>query len=122
MKQTGRKTGTPKTGGRKKGSPNVLTTDVKRELLEAFHELGGKDFLLKLAEENPQLVTPLLAKCIPNEQQVNVSHEVDLGAAMREAEKRLAAFQENMRDITPPIKTIEHEEPAPKSKKWPGYD
>jgi hypothetical protein len=42
----GRKPGSPKTGGRKKGTPNKLTADVKAMVLEALDRAGGVSYLL----------------------------------------------------------------------------
>ena len=111
----GRKKGSPKVGGRSKGSRNVLSTDVKRELLIAFEELGGKEFLVRLANDQPGVFANLIGKLIPQEQTVSVTHNINLGAAMTEAEARL--------------KTIEHEPSQPfeieardQHVKWPGYE
>lgn len=42
----GRKPGTPKTGGRQKGTPNRLTSDVKAMILEALDKAGGVSYLV----------------------------------------------------------------------------
>lgn len=42
----GRKPGTPKTGGRQKGTPNKLTADVKAMILEALDKAGGVKYLV----------------------------------------------------------------------------
>lgn len=42
----GRKPGTPKTGGRQKGTPNKVSADVKQMVLEALGKAGGAQYLL----------------------------------------------------------------------------
>lgn len=54
--------------GRQKGTRNRFTT-VKNALIEAFDEVGGVDYLIKLArsrKDRGHFVT-LLGKCIPTE-------------------------------------------------------
>ena len=57
--------GHKKKGGRKKGIPNKMTVEVKTAILEAFKELGGVEYLVKVGEENPQVFCSLLAKVLP---------------------------------------------------------
>lgn len=61
----GRKPGTPKTGGRKKGTPNKLTADVKTMVLEALDKAGGVAYLLKQSESNPTAFLTLVGKVLP---------------------------------------------------------
>lgn len=57
--------GNPK--GRTPGIQNKIPTSVKEATFEAFKELGGVDYLIKIAKERPQLFMPLLAKIVPIE-------------------------------------------------------
>ena len=41
-----------KTGGRKKGTPNKQTKEVKQNLIEAFEKLGGLDGMVDWASKN----------------------------------------------------------------------
>lgn len=50
---TGRKPGTPKTGGRKKGTPNKTTTVAKEAIALAAEKLGGTERLVSWAKEDP---------------------------------------------------------------------
>ncbi|MNK63126.1 hypothetical protein D3C87_823330 [compost metagenome] len=50
---TGRKPGTPKTGGRKKGTPNKTTTVAKEAIALAAEALGGTARLVDWAKEDP---------------------------------------------------------------------
>lgn len=54
-----------KTGGRKKGTPNKTTMEVKAALLEAFDDLGGVESLVAWATENPTEFYKLWAKVMP---------------------------------------------------------
>lgn len=63
----GKKPGSPKTGGRKKGTPNKLTADVKGMILQALDEAGGKDYLLAQALGNPNAFLTLVGKVLPKE-------------------------------------------------------
>lgn len=41
--------------------------DVREAIVTAFHTLGGRDYLVKLAKTRPELFLPLLAKIVPKE-------------------------------------------------------
>ena len=49
----GRKPGTPKTGGRLKGTPNKVTTLAKDAIAAAAERLGGIDRLVEWVREDP---------------------------------------------------------------------
>lgn len=49
----GRKPGTPKTGGRKKGTPNKTTAVAKDAIAQAAERLGGADRLVDWVKEDP---------------------------------------------------------------------
>src|SRR6188472_4506923 len=57
--------GAPKTGGREKGTPNKLSSDVKAMVLAALDRAGGEDYLLEQATANPKAFMSLLARIIP---------------------------------------------------------
>jgi hypothetical protein len=61
----GRKPGTPKTGGRVKGTPNRITADVKAMVLGALNAVGGQKYLEEQAHENPVAFMSLLGKVLP---------------------------------------------------------
>lgn len=56
-----------KTGGRVAGTPNQFTTKVKNAVEKAFDEVGGVDYLVKVAEEDPKTFCTLLGKCLPKD-------------------------------------------------------
>jgi hypothetical protein len=66
---TGRPKGTPKTGGRKKGTPNKISSALKDAILEAAEQAGGEDgivgYLVAQALANPVAFMSLLGKVLP---------------------------------------------------------
>jgi hypothetical protein len=70
----GSKRGRPKFGGRRKGTPNRITAELKDMILAAFDEAGGVDYLVKQAHSNPTVFLALVAKVLPL--QVRAEHDV----------------------------------------------
>lgn len=62
--------GSPKTGGRQKGTPNKLTVAAKEAFSLAFQGLGGVEGLIDWAKGNPDEFYKLYARLIP----VDVQH------------------------------------------------
>ncbi len=56
-----------KTGGRKKGTPNTMTKELSQMVLGALDELGGQDWLVQQARDEPSVFIPLLGKCLPKD-------------------------------------------------------
>lgn len=54
-----------KTGGRKKGTPNKLTGDLKDMILTALANKGGIRYLEKQADANPNAFLTLVGKVLP---------------------------------------------------------
>lgn len=69
MATTGRKKGTPKTGGRKKGTANKVTADVRAMVLTALEGVGGQEYLQQQARDNPSAFLTLVGKCLPTQMQ-----------------------------------------------------
>ncbi len=67
--------------GRKKGTPNVATRDMKEAMYQAFEAAGGVDYLKKLAKDEPRTFGTLLGKLIPAEIKADVTL-VDLEAIL----------------------------------------
>jgi len=61
----GPKPGSQRRGGRKKGTPNKISTKLKNAIENAFAALGGEDYLVKIAEEDPRTFCALLGKILP---------------------------------------------------------
>ena len=57
--------GSPKTGGRKKGTPNKINGDVKGMVLAALDKAGGPDYLLAQSEANPNAFMSLVGRVLP---------------------------------------------------------
>src|SRR5687767_14568884 len=51
--------------GRKKGSTNVLTREIKAAIENAFVELGGEKYLVRLGKKQPAVFAQLLGKLLP---------------------------------------------------------
>lgn len=68
-----------KTGGRKKGTPNKTTRDMKAAIMEAFEMAGGVDYLHMLAKDEPRTFATLLAKVLPSEN-INENRNIDVNA------------------------------------------
>jgi len=56
-----------KTGGRQKGTPNKMTLTVKQSVLDAFDQVGGVDYLINIASDDPKTFCAMLAKIIPSD-------------------------------------------------------
>lgn len=54
-----------KTGGRKKGTPNKTTKQLKEAILEAYERAGGVEYLETIARLDPRTFVGLLAKVLP---------------------------------------------------------
>lgn len=54
-----------KTGGRKKGTPNKVTRELRKAIENAFVELGGESYLKRVARKNPGVFVQLLGKLLP---------------------------------------------------------
>jgi hypothetical protein len=56
-----------KFGGRKKGTPNKVTSKIKDAVMKAFEEVGGDKYLTTIAREDPKTFCTLLCKVLPTE-------------------------------------------------------
>lgn len=72
-KRGGRREGS----GRKKGVPNKVTATIKKAAIEAFDEIGGKDYLVKIAREDPKTFIQLLSRILPSEIRAETDAYVD---------------------------------------------
>lgn len=63
----GRPKGLPKTGGRKKGTPNKINTDLRGMIIGALSDVGGREYLARQAEENPAAFMSLVGRVLPRE-------------------------------------------------------
>lgn len=52
-------------GGRKKGTPNKITTDLKAMILGALDQAGGQQYLAVQAQASPAAFLMLIGKVLP---------------------------------------------------------
>ena len=97
--------------GRKPGSPNKLTRNMREIIMVAFTKAGGCDYLVRQSKEEPKAFMALLGRVVPQEIAVSI-HNVDLGAEMRLAAERLDRLNAP-KDVTPEPVTLEHEPTPP---------
>ena len=65
-------------GGRRKGTPNKLSRDL-RELVEgALRDAGGQAYLVRQAQENPVAFLGLLKGLLPRQIDAEVSSQVEV--------------------------------------------
>jgi hypothetical protein len=70
----GHRKGTPKTGGRKKGSPNKSTRSVKEAIELAFLGIGGVDQLIKWAKKHPsEFFSRVWVRILPQQIQLDLA-------------------------------------------------
>jgi hypothetical protein len=74
-----------KTGGRRKGTPNKMTQNVKAAILEAFENAGGREYLEAVADKDPKTFCALLARCIPTEITGDINHRYVITAPLEAA-------------------------------------
>lgn len=72
--------------GRPKGSKNKTTVAVKDAVLGALDEVGGRDYLVTVARENPRAFCALLGRLIPTE--VKAEHGGDVSHTVTVVVKR----------------------------------
>lgn len=54
-------------GGRQKGTPNKLTRTIKEAIEASFEQVGGADYLARMALEQPTAYMTLLGKVLPTQ-------------------------------------------------------
>jgi hypothetical protein len=54
-----------KTGGRKAGTPNKVTAQLKEDILSALDGAGGVDYLQRVADSHPAAFLSLIGKVLP---------------------------------------------------------
>lgn len=54
-----------KTGGRKKGTPNKISRDIREAVLQSFETVGGAAYLAEQAKTNPTAYLSLVGKVLP---------------------------------------------------------
>ena len=90
--------------GRKPGSPNKLTRNMREIIMVAFTKAGGCDYLVRQSKEEPKAFMALLGRVVPQEVSVHLGGGIDLGEAMRIAQDRVARLNAP-KDVTPTADT-----------------
>lgn len=67
----GRPKGTPKTGGRQKGSRNKITGTLTEAIDKAFEKAGGVDYLVAIAKSDSKAFCALLGRRLPRDTTVH---------------------------------------------------
>lgn len=65
-------------GGRQKGSPNHMTTEIKDMVRGALNAAGGQTYLVKQAKDNPSAFMTLIGKIIPADVNAKLSGKAEL--------------------------------------------
>lgn len=58
--------------GRPVGSTNKISKDLRQVIEAAFHKAGGRDYLVKVAHQRPDVFLALVGKIIPQETRLSV--------------------------------------------------
>lgn len=67
-----------KTGGRKAGTPNVTTRALKDAIMHAFDTVGGENYLVSVAKDDPRTFCTLLGKVLPLQVNGNLSGGLEI--------------------------------------------
>lgn len=73
--------GREKTGGRTKGTPNKVSGPVKDAILQAFHSVGGVEYLSQLAKGNATdraTFCRMVEKLVPAELKLDPESQLNL--------------------------------------------
>lgn len=91
-------------GGRKKGTPNKFTAQLKDVIRQAFENAGGVDYLKKQAEENPTAFMTLLGKILP--QDVNLGGQKDNPVITKNPDETLKKTNTLLEKLNARIKSL----------------
>lgn len=83
----------PETAGRKKGSTNKATADIKAMISNALAMAGGENYLLRQADENPVAFMGLIGKILPK--QVDVDANIAGNIAITEIRRVIIKANDN---------------------------
>lgn len=63
--------------GRKKGVPTQVTQDIRQMIKDSLEGVGGVDYLMNQAQENPVAFMGLIGKIIPKEVEAHVTGTIN---------------------------------------------
>ncbi len=80
-----------KTGGRKKGTPNKLSSTVKENVVAVFNHLNGEELthIKDWALENPTQFYNLYAKLLPTEIEADIEHSGLVAVTLTPTDEKL---------------------------------
>lgn len=58
--------------GRPRGSRNKVSQDLRADIAAAFYQLGGRQWLVRVGRQKPEVVIGLLSRIIPQETKLSV--------------------------------------------------
>ena len=64
--------------GKKKGTPNKVTKDLKKAFMQTFDALGGTEGLIQWASENRDVYYPMVSKMLPRDVQLKTEQETTI--------------------------------------------
>jgi hypothetical protein len=64
--------------GRPKGVPNKLTRTIKEAIEAAFEQVGGHEYLARMAEDQPTAFMALLGKAMPTQIDASVTGSIGM--------------------------------------------
>ena len=65
--------GHAKLGGRRRGTPNTHTAALKDAIFAAFDAVGGHNYLVTIAREDPRTFCSLLGRVLPSELRAEIA-------------------------------------------------
>lgn len=77
-----------KFGGRRKGTPNKITADLRDTIQKAFKAVGGQDYLETVARDQPAVFCKLLGMTLPKDVNLNASAGLSISIAVGDAARQ----------------------------------
>ena len=68
----------PLGSGRKKGSQNKITVELKQMIEGAIEEVGGQKYLVSLARKRPEIFCQLLGRLLPKAVELGFDGSLDV--------------------------------------------
>jgi hypothetical protein len=101
--------------GRTKGSPNLVTRDIREMLRESLEGVGGVRYLMAQAEKNPASYMALIGKIVPQQIDATIRRELpemtraELLELLNSADRARHALPQRLAPAEKQPVTIEHE-------------
>lgn len=82
--------GHPRYGGRKKGTANKITSELREAIQNAFMTAGGEAYLVKVAKKSPAVFCKLLGMTLPKDVNLNAPGGLSISIAVGDEARRTA--------------------------------